>query len=49
MPIYFRERDSGESKMTVSVALAAVRDILAIRRQHGETLRLLARDPGAGS
>jgi dolichol-phosphate mannosyltransferase len=49
VPICFRERESGQSKMSVMAALAAVRDILVIRRQHEETLRLVARDPGAGS
>ena len=34
VPIYFRERESGQSKMSVRVALGAVRDILAIPRQH---------------
>lgn len=34
VPIYFRERESGQSKMSLWVACAAVREILAIRRQH---------------
>jgi dolichol-phosphate mannosyltransferase len=34
VPIYFRERESGQSKMSPSVALIAVREIWAIRRQH---------------
>jgi dolichol-phosphate mannosyltransferase len=33
VPIYFRERASGQSKMSVPVALVAVREILSIRRQ----------------
>lgn len=35
VPILFRERDTGQSKMSISVAFAAVREILSIRRQHG--------------
>ncbi|MFN8641311.1 MAG: hypothetical protein U0802_06500 [Candidatus Binatia bacterium] len=31
MPILFRERGSGQSKMDLRVALAAVRDIVVIR------------------
>ena len=34
VPIYFRERRSGQSKMTTSVALNAIREILSIRQQH---------------
>lgn len=34
VPIYFRERESGQSKVSVWVALAALREILSIRRQH---------------
>lgn len=33
VPIYFRERESGRSKMTLLVKLAAIRDILALRRR----------------
>ena len=33
VPIYFRERESGRSKMSVPVALVAVREILSIRRK----------------
>jgi dolichol-phosphate mannosyltransferase len=46
VPISFRERESGESKMSAMAAFAAVREILAIRGEHAETLRLAARDPG---
>jgi dolichol-phosphate mannosyltransferase len=34
VPIYFRERRVGRSKMSLAVKLATVREILAIRRQH---------------
>jgi dolichol-phosphate mannosyltransferase len=34
VPMYFRERESGQSKMSPSTAFAAVREILWIRRQH---------------
>jgi dolichol-phosphate mannosyltransferase len=34
VPIYFRERESGQSKMTAAVALAAAREIWSIRRRH---------------
>jgi dolichol-phosphate mannosyltransferase len=34
VPIYFRERDSGHSKMSLAVALSTVREIIAIHRQH---------------
>jgi dolichol-phosphate mannosyltransferase len=34
VPIYFRERDAGRSKMSIAEALGAVREILAIPRQH---------------
>lgn len=34
VPIYFRERDAGQSKMNVTEALTAVREIFAIPRQH---------------
>lgn len=34
VPIYFRERDAGESKMNVMEALTAMREIFAIPRQH---------------
>jgi dolichol-phosphate mannosyltransferase len=37
VPIYFRERESGRSKMRPWVAFTAVREILSIRRQHGRT------------
>ena len=39
VPIYFRERESGQSKMTIPVAMGAVREILSIRRQHGGSMR----------
>lgn len=35
VPIYFRERESGQSKMNVWVALTAARELWAMRRQHG--------------
>jgi dolichol-phosphate mannosyltransferase len=34
VPIYFRERDSGESKLTVRVGVRTAREIWAIRRQR---------------
>jgi len=34
VPIYFRERDAGQSKMSFAVALGTVREILAVRRRH---------------
>lgn len=34
VPIYFRERDAGQSKMNVREALTAVREIFSIPRQH---------------
>jgi dolichol-phosphate mannosyltransferase len=34
VPIHFRERDAGKSKMTLSVQLAAVREIFSIRWRH---------------
>ncbi len=34
VPIYFRERDSGESKMSLSVAFAAVGEILRLYRRR---------------
>ena len=36
VPIYFRERESGKSKMSPWVALGAVREIFKIRRLHGQ-------------
>lgn len=35
IPIHFRQRVAGQSKMNPVAAIAAVRDIVAIRRQHG--------------
>jgi dolichol-phosphate mannosyltransferase len=40
VPIYFRERDSGRSKMGPMVALASVGEILSIRRRHGRSERI---------
>jgi dolichol-phosphate mannosyltransferase len=34
VPIYFRERDAGQSKMSLAVALGTVREIVAVRRRH---------------
>jgi dolichol-phosphate mannosyltransferase len=34
VPIYFRERDSGESKVSILVALTSAREVLSIARQH---------------
>lgn len=34
VPIYFREREAGYSKMSFAVALAAVREILSLARQR---------------
>jgi dolichol-phosphate mannosyltransferase len=34
VPIHFRERTAGKSKMTLSVQLAAIREIFAIRRRY---------------
>lgn len=34
VPIHFRERDAGRSKMTLTVQLAAARDLLAIPLRH---------------
>jgi dolichol-phosphate mannosyltransferase len=34
VPIYFRERESGQSKMSLSVAFGTAREILSIRRRH---------------
>lgn len=35
VPIHFRERDAGQSKMNAAEALTAIREIFAIPRQHG--------------
>jgi dolichol-phosphate mannosyltransferase len=45
VPIYFRERQSGQSKMGVSAVVAAVRDILSIRHQHRERHATLPHPP----
>lgn len=37
VPILFRERDAGQSKMTPSVALAAMWEILSLRRRRRHT------------
>ena len=34
VPIFFRERETGQSKVTLSVVVAAVREILSIRRHR---------------
>jgi dolichol-phosphate mannosyltransferase len=34
VPIYFRERDAGQSKMNATEALTAAREIFSIRRSH---------------
>jgi len=39
VPIYFRERTTGQSKMSLREALGAVRDILAIRNRHAASPR----------
>jgi dolichol-phosphate mannosyltransferase len=40
VPIHFHEREAGQSKMTVPVALRAGREILAISRQHRPAARV---------
>jgi dolichol-phosphate mannosyltransferase len=37
VPIFFRERQSGRSKMSLPVKLNAIRDILSVRFRHGPT------------
>jgi len=39
VPIYFRERESGQSKVSIYVGLTAVREILSLRRQRGRAHR----------
>ena len=34
VPIYFREREAGQSKMSLVVALSTVREIVTVRRRH---------------
>jgi dolichol-phosphate mannosyltransferase len=34
VPIYFRERESGESKVSLSVAVTSAREVLSIRHRH---------------
>lgn len=44
VPIYFRERESGQSKMSWAVKFTAVREIFALRYQHRRRSQLPARD-----